>query len=154
MRKPKKKDRELSGGARHRPKKPKANQDGYALWAPDAAKNPAGEDLKVMRKQIAESFKRLEPMPEGFRRQGGDRMVAFEHRLGGVNDDEVCVRITAGKHSNPLALEMEKPLPQLPNLPAPPIGLAALGLNGRRRVGQWRHPDLASSRLPCLPRLQ
>merc|ERR1719282_1604726 len=44
-----------------------------------------------MLKSIEDSYKRFPAPDEPIRRQGGNRVLAFQDRLGGVNEDELCV---------------------------------------------------------------
>mmetsp|Transcript_60989 Transcript_60989/g.108410 ORF Transcript_60989/g.108410 Transcript_60989/m.108410 type:complete len:652 (+) Transcript_60989:108-2063(+) len=77
-------------------KKKKDKDEALAIWAPDAGKLDSHE-INIMQKHLAQSYKRLDPLPEDFKRNGGDRMGAFQGRLGGVKEDELCVKVTTGK---------------------------------------------------------
>eukprot|EP00933_Yihiella_yeosuensis_P076338 TRINITY_DN86069_c0_g1_i1.p1 TRINITY_DN86069_c0_g1~~TRINITY_DN86069_c0_g1_i1.p1 ORF type:complete len:281 (-),score=70.26 TRINITY_DN86069_c0_g1_i1:56-802(-) len=76
---------------RNRDKKSKKKKDAtMALWCPDANKLDRHE-IEVVQKQLAASYRRLDALPDDFKRNGGDRMVGFKERLGGVNEDSLCV---------------------------------------------------------------
>lgn len=73
---------------RKRKRKKKNVDEDIAMWAPNVkADNQAEFQLKLV-KGIEESYKRLPQLPEGFRRQGGDRMHRFQGVLGGIEDDK------------------------------------------------------------------
>lgn len=75
-------------------KKKKELDEALELWAPDAGKLDS-QEIQMMQKQLAQSFRRLgAPGPE-FQRQGGNRMRNFHERLGGVAEDDLCVQITS-----------------------------------------------------------
>eukprot|EP00931_Biecheleriopsis_adriatica_P122166 TRINITY_DN97177_c0_g1_i1.p1 TRINITY_DN97177_c0_g1~~TRINITY_DN97177_c0_g1_i1.p1 ORF type:complete len:631 (+),score=145.65 TRINITY_DN97177_c0_g1_i1:139-2031(+) len=115
-------------GVRHRKeKKKKEKKDrALALWAPDAG-NVDDHEIAIMQKQLAQSYKRpqlAQALPDDWRRPGGDRMSAFQGRLGGVKEDELCVRVTTGKQKKRQAYLdklKEEALAKIPKNPPPPM---------------------------------
>lgn len=98
-------------GPKQRKKKPK--DDGLAMWAPDYNKGDPAENLLLLKKAIDDSYKFLPPLPDSFRRPGGDRMVAHASRLGGIDEDELVV---ASKGRGGTKFENMPLLPALPEL--------------------------------------
>lgn len=72
-----------------RRRKKKVDKD-LAAWGGDAALAAKSMDEFALKTQkaIEESFKRLPPLPDNFRRNGGDRMFRFEEQglLGGLEE--------------------------------------------------------------------
>ncbi|CAK9068760.1 unnamed protein product [Durusdinium trenchii] len=118
-------------------KKKKEKDAALELWAPDAGKLD-GQEIQMMQKQLAHSFRRL-PAPGGeFQRQGGDRMRSFHQSLGGVAEDEMCVQITSKQQQKRQAYVeklKEQALAKMPKNPPPPA-LAMNAANRERRVGE------------------
>lgn len=89
---------------RHRHKQKTKNKMDTVLgkWMDNAAMDEtAMKDKAVIRKAIDDSYLRL-PLPEeGIRRTGGNRMVQFESRLGGINDEGLVVVASKLDKGNP-----------------------------------------------------
>jgi len=84
------------GPAKKKEKKDKKKDKALEMWIPDYGKLDSHE-VQVMQKQLAQSYKRLEALPDDFKRSGGDRMNTFQDRLGGVNEDTLCFKAVTGK---------------------------------------------------------
>ncbi|CAE7600969.1 unnamed protein product [Symbiodinium pilosum] len=112
--------RQRAGGKRRKKERPK--DEALQLWAPDAGKLDS-QEIQMMQKQLAQSFKRLEGPPEDFQRPGGDRMRTFHRKLGGVSEDDLCVQITSKQQKKRQAYVeqlKEQALAKLPKNPPPP----------------------------------
>lgn len=143
---------------RGRKKKKKEKDAALELWAPDAGKLD-GQEIQMMQKQLAHSFRRL-PAPGGeFQRQGGDRMRSFHQSLGGVAEDEMCVQITSKQQQKRQAYVeklKEQALAKMPKNPPPP----ALAMNaanrdpgGRQLAVPGQGPAASTLGRPTLPQL-
>eukprot|EP00435_Cladocopium_sp_Y103_P002056 s141_g1.t1 len=138
-------------------KKKKEVDEALELWAPDAGKLD-GQEIQMMQKQLAQSFRRLgAPGPE-FQRQGGNRMRNFHERLGGVAEDDLCVQITSKQQQKRQAYVeklKEQALAKMPKNPPPP----ALAMNAHqdpqrnRTALALQGPPTATIGKPQLPQL-
>lgn len=109
-------------GKRGKQRKKQPKDEALQLWAPDAGKLDS-QELQMMQKQLAQSFKRLDAPPEDFQRPGGDRMRTFHQKLGGVSEDDLCVQITSKQQKKRQAYVeqlKEQALAKLPKNPPPP----------------------------------
>lgn len=100
---------------RKKKKKKKRGGDDKALgmWLENAAlEETAFADQAVMNQHIQASYKQLPPPEVPIRRPGGNRMVQFESRLGGANEEELCV--VAQKARNEEAIPLNGPPRILP----------------------------------------
>eukprot|EP00930_Biecheleria_cincta_P001372 TRINITY_DN102513_c0_g1_i1.p1 TRINITY_DN102513_c0_g1~~TRINITY_DN102513_c0_g1_i1.p1 ORF type:complete len:679 (+),score=156.95 TRINITY_DN102513_c0_g1_i1:133-2037(+) len=77
-------------------KKEKKKDKALEMWIPDYGKIDSHE-VHLMQKHLAQSYKRLEALPDDFRRSGGNRMSTFQDRLGGVNESALCIKAQTGK---------------------------------------------------------
>lgn len=138
-------------------KKKKELDEALELWAPDAGKLDS-QEIQMMQKQLAQSFRRLgAPGPE-FQRQGGNRMRNFHERLGGVAEDDLCVQITSKQQQKRQAYVeklKEQALAKMPKNPPPP----ALAMNAHqdpqrnRTALALQGPPTATIGKPQLPQL-
>lgn len=102
-----------------------------AAWAPGIKLDNMEEFNMKTQKAIEESFKRLPPLPDNFRRPGGDRMIQFEEKgqLGGVQEHVRHIKapwqMFRGE-ARPTEIEIQppelraNPLPRRPGMPPPP----------------------------------
>jgi len=84
-------------GKPKRRKKKKAIDKDLAGWAGNMAADNMAELRLRIEKGIEDSFKRLPPLPDDFRRNGGDRMWTFEEKgaLGGIEERVDTMHIKA-----------------------------------------------------------
>jgi len=104
-------------------KKDKKKDKALEMWIPDYGKIDSHE-VQVMQKQLAQSYKRLEALPEDFKRSGGDRMNAFQGRLGGVDESALCFKAQTGKQKKRQEYVQklkEKAAASQPKNPPPPM---------------------------------
>jgi len=143
--------RQRSGGKRKKKQDPT-----LALWCPDAGVLDAKE-ITVIQKQLTHSFKRLEALPDDFRRSGGDRMIGFKDRLGGVVEDDLCIVSSTvskvDKKRNRLdEAAAAKKFAALPALPPAPPALAIQSLQRNALLPPVPAvPQLPRRALPLLP---
>lgn len=99
-------------------------------WAPGVKMDNIDEFKMKAVKAIEESFKRLPPLPDNFRRNGGDRMVQFKDKghYGGVEESEIHVKapwVMFRGEAQPTEIEVAPPslrampLPRRPLMPPP-----------------------------------
>eukprot|EP00420_Gonyaulax_spinifera_P006599 CAMPEP_0197925572 /NCGR_PEP_ID=MMETSP1439-20131203/97663_1 /TAXON_ID=66791 /ORGANISM="Gonyaulax spinifera, Strain CCMP409" /LENGTH=139 /DNA_ID=CAMNT_0043548055 /DNA_START=14 /DNA_END=429 /DNA_ORIENTATION=+ len=99
------------------------------LWAPEMVKNK--ETMESIAASLEDTYQPggLEPLPDDFRRQGGDRMLKFGGLLGmgfsdGPNEDHLCLRVRESNFGDLPTLPPEPPFDRhfpfsLPELPGP-----------------------------------
>lgn len=124
-------------GKRGKQKKKQPKDEALQLWAPDAGKLDS-QEIQMMQKQLAQSFKRLDAPPDDFQRPGGDRMRAFHQKLGGVAEDDLCVQITSKQQKKRQAYVeqlKEQALAKLPKNPPPPsLTMQSVAQDDRRQT--------------------
>ncbi|CAE7726419.1 unnamed protein product [Symbiodinium microadriaticum] len=124
-------------GKRGKQRKKQPKDEALQLWAPDAGKLDS-QELQMMQKQLAQSFKRLDAPPEDFQRPGGDRMRTFHQKLGGVSEDDLCVQITSKQQKKRQAYVeqlKEQALAKLPKNPPPPsLTMQSVAQDDRRQT--------------------
>jgi len=153
QRKPK--SRDLKDNTRKRSRKKKGEQDILAMWAPNDFHGTI--DYNLVAKAMEDSYKKLPPLPEDFKRPGGDRMGAFIDRLGGVDEEELCVRFNGQTVAALTDNQGDPDLPELPSLmtdSVPPPGSApTLFVNGRTqsRLSASSEVDRTLPPAPNLP---
>jgi len=102
-----------------------------SAWAPNVKMDNYEEFKMKTQKAIEDSFKRLPPLPDHFRRDGGDRMLKFEEKgyLGGVEEHTRHIKapwqMVRGE-ARPTGIEIippsqrAAPPPRRPPMPPPP----------------------------------
>eukprot|EP00448_Togula_jolla_P015876 CAMPEP_0170591516 /NCGR_PEP_ID=MMETSP0224-20130122/12445_1 /TAXON_ID=285029 /ORGANISM="Togula jolla, Strain CCCM 725" /LENGTH=667 /DNA_ID=CAMNT_0010915385 /DNA_START=59 /DNA_END=2062 /DNA_ORIENTATION=+ len=65
-------------------------------------------EMKLIKRALADSAKRLPALDEGFRRPGGDRMEAFRDRYTPVDVNQLCVRTDASAAARKLGVFEEE----------------------------------------------
>jgi len=150
-------DFEGSNHVRQRGKKKKEIKDeALELWAPDAGKLDS-QEIQMMQKQLAQSFRRLPALGPEFQRQGGDRMRTFQESLGGVAEDGLCVQITSKQQQKRQAYVQklkEEALAKLPKNPPPPALMMRTQEPRQRTLALAQGPPAATigkANLPQLP---
>merc|ERR1719362_2622555 len=106
-----------------RRKRKKTKDPNMMLWAPELAKSK--DAMTTIKETLTDAYRPgvLDPLPDNFVRNGGNRMAKFRGRLGnqlaGLNEDQRVVR--AHKEPQQFKAWPENPrLPELPELPAAP----------------------------------
>jgi len=128
-----------------RRKKKKTKDPTMTLWAPELSKSK--DAMKTIKETLADAYRPglLDPLPDDFVRNGGNRMAKFRGRLGnqnaGVNEDQRVLR--AHKEQQQLqALPQGPRLPELPSAPATaPSGSVSLPTLPQLPVLLPRPPD-------------
>lgn len=143
-----------------RRRKKKIDKD-LAAWAPGVKLDNMEEFKLKTQKAIEESYKRLPPLPDNFRRVGGDRMLQFEDKgqLGGVEEHIRHIKapwqMERGE-PRPRAIEIippeDRPKPPERRPPAPgasgPQALEDLRRTAAGEGGGWDQPPALPAALP------
>jgi len=103
-----------------RRKRKKTKDPTMMLWAPELAKSK--DAMTTIRETLSDAYRPgvLDPLPDNFVRNGGERMAKFRGRMGnqlaGLNEDQRVVRA----HKEPQQLQSLPEGPRFPELPSAP----------------------------------